>query len=68
MKNFITTYKWVCLPVVLTSAAVLSNSAMAAPVTSQHYKDAQQTSRANHQYVGGNTQIGAGITDQGTVD
>jgi len=68
MKNFITTYKWVCLPVVLTSAAVLSNSAMALPSTSQHYKDAQQTSRVSHEYVGGNTQIGAGITDQGNVD
>ena len=68
MKKFITTYKWVCLPVVLSSAAVLSNSAFAVPSASQQYQDAQQTSRVSHQYVGGNTQIGAGITDNGNLD
>ena len=68
MKKFITTYKWICLPVVLSSAAVLSSSVFAGPTTSQQYKDGQQTSRINQQYIGGNTQIGAGITDQGNID
>ena len=68
MKKFITTYKWVCLPVLLSSAAVLSTSAFAVPSTSQQYPDAQQTSRMSQQFVGGNTQIGAGVTDQGNID
>ena len=67
MNKFITTYKWIYLPVILSSAAVLTSSATAVP-TSQHYKDAQQTSRVSQQFVGGNAQIGAGITDQGHVD
>ena len=68
MKKFITTYKWISLPVVLCSAAVLSTASFAVPSTSQQYQDAQQTSRVNQQYVGGNTQIGAGITDRGNID
>ncbi|MGK0271203.1 MAG: outer membrane protein OmpA-like peptidoglycan-associated protein [Cocleimonas sp.] len=68
MKKFITTYKWICLPVVLSSAAVLSTAAFATPSSSKQYQDGQQTSRVNQQYVGGNTQIGTGITDQGNVD
>ena len=68
MKKFITTYKWVCLPIVLSSAAVLTSTVSAGPSPSQQYQDAQQTSRVSQQYVGGNTQIGAGITDQGNLD
>ena len=68
MNKFITTYKWISLPVVLCSATVLSTATFALPTSSQQYQDAQQTSRISQQYVGGNTQIGAGITDQGNVD
>ena len=68
MNKFITTYKWISLPVVLCSATVLSTSSFAVPSSSQQYKDAQQTSRVSQQYVGGNTQIGAGISDRGNID
>ncbi len=68
MNKFITTYKWINLPVVLCSAAVLSSASFAVPKTGQQYQEAQQTSRVSQQYVGGNTQIGAGISDRGNID
>ncbi len=68
MKKIIPTYTWSCLPFVFCSAFVLSSQATAAPSISQQYKDAQQVNRIQEQYVGGNTQIGVGVTDEGNVD
>ena len=66
MKNkAITSYKWTFLPFVFSSATILATSAMAAPGASQQYKDARQVNSANYEYVGGDTQIGIGITDDG---
>ncbi|MEE9310525.1 MAG: Ig-like domain-containing protein [Cocleimonas sp.] len=61
-------YKWAYLPFVFSSAAILANSAIAAPYTSQQYKDAKQVSSVNHEYVGGSgTQVGVSVTDQGDI-
>ncbi|MEB8431619.1 Ig-like domain-containing protein [Cocleimonas sp. KMM 6892] len=69
MRNKTTTYKWAYLPFVFSSAAILATQATAGPVAgSQQYQDAKQVNRANHEYVGGNTQIGFGITDEGDTD
>ena len=73
MTKKFTTYTWAFLPFVFSSAAVLTTPAFAAPSASnqysqQQYEDAKQVSRASHQYVGGKTSIGAGVTDDGDVD
>ncbi|HIQ14262.1 MAG TPA: OmpA family protein [Leucothrix sp.] len=68
MKNKqTTTYKWAYLPFVFSSATILATQVMAAPRASQQYQDARQVSSANHEYVGGKTQIGFGVTDDGDV-
>jgi len=68
MKNkHAITYKWAYLPFVFSSAAIIATAASAAPGTSQQYKDARQVSTANYEYVGGKTQIGFGVTDDGDV-
>ncbi|MEE9326401.1 MAG: Ig-like domain-containing protein [Cocleimonas sp.] len=68
MKNKTTTYKWAYLPFVFSSAAILATQATAAPTGSQQYRDARQVSSINHEYVGGKTQLGFGINDDGDVD
>ena len=78
MSKKLTTYTWAFLPFVFSSAAVLSTPSFATPSASQqyestnyegvNYEDAKQVSRASHQYVGGKTSIGAGVTDDGDVD
>jgi len=60
-----TTYKWAYLPFVFSSAAVLVGSVAAAPGASQQYQDAKQVNSANYEYVGGRTQLGLGVTDDG---
>ncbi len=69
MRNKKTTYKWAYLPFVFSSAAILATQATAGPaIGSQQYQDAKQVNRASHEYVGGQTQIGFGVTDDGDVD
>lgn len=68
MKNKTTTYKWAYLPFVFSSAAILATQATAAPTGSQQYRDARQVSSINHEYVGGKTQLGFGVNDDGDVD
>jgi len=69
MRNKTTTYKWAYLPFVFSSAAILATQATAGPSAgSQQYQDARQVSSATHEYVGGKTQIGFGITDDGDTD
>ncbi len=73
MKKKLTTYTWAFLPFVFSSATVLTAPSFAAPMASQqydntNYEDAKQVNRVSHQYVGGKTRIGAGITDNGDVD
>ena len=66
MKNkATTTYKWAYLPFVFSSAAILATTASAGPGASQQYQDARQVGTANYEYVGGRTQIGLGVTDEG---
>ena len=59
------TYKWACLPIVLSSAAVLSSQLMAGENQDMQYQEAQQVGSLSHQYVGGRTRVGASITDDG---
>ncbi len=69
MKNITTTYKWAYLPFVFSSAAILATQAIAGPIAgSQQYQDAKQVNRASHEYVGGRTQVGVGVTDDGDTD
>ena len=68
MKNNQTkSYKWVYLPFVFSSAAILASSATAAPSGSQQYQPARQVNSVNHEYVGGSTQLGVSVTDEGNV-
>ena len=60
-------YKWAYLPFVFSSAAILASSATAAPSGSQQYQPAQQVNSVNHEYVGGSTQMGVSVTDEGNV-
>ena len=66
MKSKITTnsYKWVYLPVLFTSAAVLASPTMAGQYDTENM---QQVGSASHQYVGGRTQVGVSVTDQGNA-
>jgi len=68
MKNHQTkSYKWAYLPFVFSSAAILASSVTAAPYSSQQYQPAKQVNSVNHEYVGGNTQLGVSVTDDGDV-
>lgn len=62
-KN-INSYKWVYLPVVFSSAAVLFTPVMAGQYQTENV---QQTGSLSHQYVGGRTQVGVSVTDDGTA-
>ena len=68
MKNKTTSYKWAYLPFVFSSAAILATQATAGPAGSQQYQDAKQVNSVNHEYVGGKTQLGVGVNDDGDVD
>ncbi len=67
MKNKTTTYKWAYLPFVFSSAAILATQVTAAP-TGQRYQEAKQVNNINHEYVGGTSQIGFGVDDEGNID
>ena len=54
--------KWVYLPVVLSSAAVLTSQLSAGEYQAQA---AEQVQSIGHQYVGGRTRIGVSVTDDG---
>jgi len=68
MRNKTTTYKWAYLPFVFSSAAIIASQATAGPSASQQYQDARQVNSVSHEYVGGKTQLGFGVTDDGDVD
>ncbi len=68
MKNKTTSYKWAYLPFVFSSATILATQATAGPAGSQQYQDAKQVNSVNHEYVGGKTQLGVGVNDDGDVD
>ena len=55
-------FKWVYLPVVISSAAILTSQLSAGEYQAQ---DAQQVQSLGHQYVGGRTRIGVSVTDDG---
>ena len=61
MKNR-NSYKWAYLPVLFSSAAVLSTQLVAGEYQAQ---EARQVSSIGHQYVGGNTRVGVSVTDDG---
>ncbi len=68
MKNNQTkSYKWAYLPFVFSSAAILASSATAAPYGSQQHEPARQVNSVNHEYVGGSTQLGVSVTDEGNA-
>ena len=54
--------KWVYLPVVLSSAAILTTQLNADEYQAQ---GAQQVQSIGHQYVGGRTRVGVSVTDDG---
>ena len=60
-------YKWAYLPFVFSSAAILVSSATATPYGSQQHEPARQVNSVNHEYVGGSTQLGVSVTDEGDV-
>ncbi|MCF6189189.1 MAG: Ig-like domain-containing protein [Cocleimonas sp.] len=66
-SNQTRSYKWAYLPFVFSSAVILASSVTAAPYGSQQYQPAKQVNSVNHEYVGGNTQLGVSITDDGDV-
>ena len=55
-------FKWVYLPVVVSSAAILSSHLNAGEYQAQ---GAQQVQSIGHQYVGGKTRLGVSVTDDG---
>lgn len=57
--------KFAYLPLVFSSAAILASQAIAD--SGQNYPEARQVGSANYEYVGGRTQIGGNITDDGDV-
>jgi len=57
-------YNWVYLPVVFSSAAVLFTPVMAGQYQTE---DMQQVGSINHQFVGGRTQVGVSVTDDGSA-
>lgn len=56
-------YKWAYIPLVFSSAAILATQVSANP--SQQYQEPRQVGSANYEYVGGRTQVGGYITDDG---
>ncbi len=66
-KTQTTSYKWAYLPFVFSSAALLATSVSAGPAGSQQYQPARQVNSVNHEYVGGRTQAGFSVTDDGDV-
>ena len=62
-KN-INSYKWAYLPVVFTSAAVLFTPVMAGQYETEN---AHQVGNINQQFVGGRTQVGVSVTDDGSA-
>ena len=68
MRNQQTTsYKWAYLPFVFSSATLLATSVSAGPAGTQQYQPAKQVNSINHEYVGGRTQAGVSITDDGDL-
>ena len=65
MKNVKVSNNWLYLPIVFSSVAILATQVSATPNASQQYQDAKQVSQINHNYVGGRTQVGVGVTDKG---
>ena len=63
-SKIINSYKWAYLPVVFTSAAVLFTPVMAGQYETEN---AQQVGSLNHQFVGGRTQVGVSVTDDGSA-
>jgi len=57
-------YKWAYLPVVFSSVAVLFTPVMAGQYQTE---DMQQVGSLSHQFVGGSTQIGVSVTDDGSA-
>jgi len=62
-----TSYKWAYLPFVFSSVAIMATTATAGPGAGQQYQDARQVNSINHEYVGGRTQAGISITDDGDI-
>ncbi|MCK5901956.1 MAG: cadherin-like domain-containing protein [Cocleimonas sp.] len=60
----ITSYKWVYLPVVLSSVTILATQTMAAP---KYDQAAHQVDTLNHNYVGSGSNVGVSISDDGEV-
>ena len=60
-------FKWAYMPIVFSSAAILVSTVTAAPSANPQYQDAKQVSSINHEYVGGGTQLGISVTDDGDV-
>jgi outer membrane protein OmpA-like peptidoglycan-associated protein len=63
-SKIINSYKWAYLPVVFTSAAVLFTPVMAGQYETENV---QQVGSLNHQFVGGRTQVGVSVTDDGSA-
>jgi len=61
--------RWTYLPIVFSSVTILATQLNATPNVNRGYDhgNAKQVSSINHNYVGGNTQIGVGVTDKGNV-
>ena len=53
------TYKWAYLPIVLSSVAILATQVSATP------QQAQQVKNLNYNYVGGGSNVGVSINDEG---
>ncbi len=66
-KSQTTSYKWAYLPFVFSSAALLATSVSAGPAGTQQYQPAKQVNSINHEYVGGRTQAGVSVTDDGDL-
>jgi outer membrane protein OmpA-like peptidoglycan-associated protein len=63
MMNYnIKSYKWAYLPIVLSSVAILVTQVSATPVPS---RQAQQVKNINYNYVGGGSNVGVTINDEG---
>ena len=61
--------KWAYLPLVFSSTAILTTQIVTAGPSQQYpqYEDARQVGSANYNYVGGRTQVGGNITDDGDM-
>ncbi len=63
--NHSKSYQWAYLPLLFSSAAILATQASAGP--GQQHPEARQVGTANYEYVGGRTQVGGYISDDGDV-